>query len=366
MKREYTDLNLATLKNETEIIVEDGLEKIIKPIPNVSAKGVLDPKYYAEILPGFEKDGGAETLAFMSQLGQRSGEPDGTLTRMVNNGVKSLPITDGVETIHLTTDNQIPLRLYRKNTKLNAPVLYYIHGGSFSAGQPEVVEELCKLFVEKTGFLAVQIDYRLAPENPFPTGLQDCFEGLTWVYQNIQKYQGDPQKITIAGDSAGGNLAAVCSMMDRDQQTKMVHQQVLYYPSVNMSTKEDENLNYQAFDFKPATEQKDLIEVSLEALRLTASDNLGYMLKAENLEDPYLSPYLGELQDLPATLLIVGEFDYLRIEDEAFARKLNKANVPVKIIEYRGLGHGFADKIGVWAQAEDSVDEMIDFVENGL
>lgn len=368
-QRQYPKEFLDILKAEAQLVSENGIAILKKPIPDEKRKGVLDPRLFSEMSAAFSGEARNVMLETTRKLGQREGTPDGGFSRLVMNGIKSIPITDGIETTRIkadVNDCQIPLYLYRKKDTeyLDSPVIYYIHGGGFSAGRPEVTEELCKLFAVKSDCIVVQAEYRLAPEHPYPSGLEDCYGVLKWLYKNIHLYGGAEEKICIAGDSAGGNLAAVCAMKDRDDKSHMVKAQILNYPSLNMASVEDDEFTVNPGIFHMHPEQTDLITDIIEALKMTATDNLGFMLQAADITEPYLSPYLGDFELLPPCILLYGEFDYLRLENEAYARKLLKAGIDTTVIQYHGLGHGFMDQVGRLAQTEDAVDEILKFIEN--
>jgi acetyl esterase/lipase len=299
------------------------------------------------------------------------------------NGVQSLPITEGVSVRHETVRSggiEIPVRIYRRESGSAAgasppaavpdtggaaaprPVFYYIHGGGFAAGHPGVVEEMIKQVTALSGCVGVQPDYRLAPEHPYPASLEDCYAGLKWVYENAASLGGDKSRICIAGDSAGGNLAAVCAMKDRDEGSGMVKAQVLLYPTVNLAGKEDKNYRFSLDRFTILKEHRRSILFRINSMRCSSEGVLGCVLGVKDQTPPYISPYLGNLAGLPPCLIAYGEFDCLRLDSEAYARKLAASGVPVRVIRYLGLGHAFAECIGVQPQAEDCMAEIGRFV----
>jgi len=152
-------------------------------------------------------------------------------------------------------------------------------------------------------------------------------------------------------------------MKDRDEGTHMVRAQILNYPALNLASVEDEEFAENLQIFRMNQEQKDLITDIIDSLKMTATDNLGFILQAADITDPYVSPYLGSFRNLPPCIILYGEFDYLRMENEAYARKLIKAGVDTTVIQYHGLSHGFMDQAGRLAQTEDAVDEILAFIE---
>ncbi|MCL1992846.1 MAG: alpha/beta hydrolase, partial [Spirochaetes bacterium] len=244
------------------------------------------------------------------------------------------------------------------------PVFYYLHGGGFAAGRPDTVEEMVKLVVSLSGCVAVQAQYALAPENPFPASLEDCWEVLKWIYANAVSFGGDKNRICIAGDSAGGNLATVCAMRDRDEKTGMVKAQVLLYPVVNMAGREDDNYHFSLDQFTILKDHRKAILFRITAMRCAGQGLLGCVLGVKDESVPWLSPYLGNLAGMPPALILCGEFDCLRLDGEAYARKLQAAGCEVRVVRYLGLGHAFAEWIGVQPQAEDCMAEVARFLKD--
>jgi acetyl esterase len=294
--------------------------------------------------------------------------------RPMFNGIKSIPVTDTetkVENIMVKYDEtEIKVRIYTPKSFDGAsklPVLYYIHGGGFFAGSSEVVQEACKYFCEKFPCITVAIDYRLAPENPYPAAHNDCYAILEWIYKNIGKYGGNPDEIFVAGDSAGGNLTAYCCLKDRESGKKMVKAEVLYYPSVNMCGREDEYFKPGSHNYEILPKYEKIVFGMLDMMAGDGSLNvLGEILGVKDITVPYLSPYQGELSGMPPTILLVGEYDFLVPECKAFAKKLTLAGVSTETIIYKGIMHAFLDSMGVLPQAEDSVLEVIEFVKRTL
>lgn len=271
---------------------------------------------------------------------------------------------------------QVPVRVYtRENRSENLPMFVYYHGGGFFGGGPDIVEQMCKLLVQKLDCVAFNVDYRLCPENHYPAPLDDCFFATKWARDNAAKFGGDASKIAVGGDSAGGNLAAAVTLRDREEKTGIVKLQVLLYPAVNVSGKETEF--YHGVDMAKYQRSKRHGKVLDATLNLMSGmmggdasqgnmlDNI-YLQGNLNPEHIYASPLLDDMHDLPATMLIFGEHDFLAFEDFAYAQTAAKAGVKLKTIIYRGMGHGFADQIGVAPQAEDCMGEIAEYMKENL
>lgn len=368
-QRHYSDTLLAALREQAKTVTEQGLDILVKPIPDDARPGMADPRFYKSMAPMFTGVKGLVAKQMMKSLANpKSPEKMAANMRRMFDGIKSIPITNGVCTKRITVKNgdlDVPVRIYTsdKQNENKQPVFYYIHGGGFAAGSMDVVEEMCKLVVEKTGCVSVSVGYRLAPEHPYPAGLDDCYAVLEWIYRHADTFGGDGGRICISGDSAGGNLATVCAMKDRDSGTNMVKAQALIYPTVNMAGVEDEDYQFSPDSFEIAPEHAALLTPMTTLLKSTAGEGgLASILGAKNVKDPYLSPYLGKMEGLPPCIILYGEFDFLRVECESYARKLQRAGVEVKAIRYRGLSHGFADVVGGYPQAEDCMDEICRFM----
>ncbi|MEK3660270.1 alpha/beta hydrolase [Paenibacillus sp. FSL H8-0261] len=366
MERKYSQQLLTSMLERQHVINENGLDILIKPIPETDEPGVLDPRFYQSmesILKGFK---GMLVKMMLKGSRKKNIQKSAAQMRKMMNGVNSIPITEGVDVRHATVQNgdvAVPVRIYTSQKKSGElqPVFYYIHGGGFVAGGPEVVEEMCKLVVANTGCVSIQVDYRLAPENPYPAGLDDCYTVLKWIYAHAEEFNGDPNRICISGDSAGGNLATVCAMKDRDEGTQMVKAQALLYPSVDAAGMQEHMQRRDVYEISPSQEKEirsilDLLSGGLGTV------GLGEYLGVPDDTIPHVSPLRGDLKGMPPVIILFGEYDFLRIEDDAYALKLKESGVKVKTVRYKGLSHGFADQVGVTPQAEDSLIEIGNFM----
>lgn len=368
MKAKYGAECLRALVEKARFVTEDGLDILVKPIPEGEGPGRMDPRLYASMAPMFSGLRGVFARKMMKRMGGEA-DPKRVAARLrgMMDGVKSVGISEGVmvEDAHAPNGHvAVPLRVYTPEKKSgdHTPVLLYFHGGGFVGGNLNVVDEMCRVFTMRTGWACVSADYRLAPENPFPAGLEDCYAALRWTVENAERLNGDPGKVCVCGDSAGGNLAAVCAIKDREDKGQRVWAQALIYPTVNMAGKEDEGFRFSLDAYAMDPSHAHIITAMIDMMRGAAGRGLGGMLKADPL-DPHVSPYLGDLHGLPPAVILYGEHDYLRVECEAYARKLQSAGCAVRAVRYEGLGHGFADAVGVYPQAEDCLMEIIRFMQ---
>ena len=368
-ERQFAPALSEAIRKRQYVLNERGLDILIKPIPDDGRAGAMDPRLLALTEPIVRGIHGS-LLSLFTPLFLKNRNPRrlAAFMRRYFNDVQSLPVTEGISVRHdtvKTPEADVPIRIYRRLGDAQAeaaPVFLYLHGGGFAAGNPDIVEEMVKQVAHFSGCVAVQPEYRLAPENPFPAAVNDCWETLRWIYRNAASFGGDRRRICVAGDSAGGNLAAVCAVRDRDERSGMVKAQVLLYPVVNMAGKEDENYHFSLTQFTMLKAQKKSILFRIMAMRGGSEGILSCVLGVKDASPPWLSPYLGDTRNLHPSLIICGEFDCLRLDGEAYARKLKAAGVPVRTVRYLGMGHAFAEWIGVQPQAEDCMAEISRFL----
>ncbi|WP_458413479.1 alpha/beta hydrolase [Schinkia sp. CFF1] len=234
-----------------------------------------------------------------------------------------------VEDIKIPVDNtEIELRLYTPTGEGPFPVFVYYHGGGWVLGDLDVIDPILRAVTNSTGCLVVSVDYRLAPEYKFPVGPEDCYAATKWVAENISEYNGDPTRIAVGGDSAGGNLAAVIPLMAKHRGGPDIGLQILLYPVTDFS------YNTQSY-----RENGEGHYLETAAMHWFADQ---YLNSPEEKAHPYASPLLAEdVSGLPPAVVITAEYDVLRDEGEAYAARLQAVGVPVEHKRYNGQIHGF-------------------------
>ncbi len=224
-------------------------------------------------------------------------------------------------------------RIYRPESGAGdaLPTVLFIHGGGFVIGSVETHDNQARSICQATRSVVVSLDYRLAPETKWPGAVEDSYAALLWTAEHIGELGGDPDRLAVAGDSAGGNLAAVTALLARDSGPSLCAQ-LLIYPAV---------------DFDPEHPYPSRID-NAEGYFLTADDmewfSGNYMPVNADPHDPRLSPLRApSLSGLPPAVVLTAEFDPLRDEGEAYAAALAAAGVEVRQHRFDGLIHGFFD-----------------------
>ena len=234
----------------------------------------------------------------------------------------------------------IPARVYRPDAERPTPLVVYYHGGGWVLGNIESHDGTCRALANRSGATVVSVDYRLAPEAPFPAAVDDSLAAARWCHAHAGELGVDAARLAVAGDSAGGNLAAVVSLLAREGGPPIAFQ-LLIYPATD------------------ARMETASISENGEGYLLTEVDmKWFYGHYAAPATDWRVSPLLApDLSGAPPAMIITAGFDPLRDEGEAYARRLAEAGVPVEYVHYEGMIHGFfgfGEQVDVARQAVDT------------
>ena len=268
-------------------------------------------------------------------------------------------------TINNTVIAGIPARIYRKSnlSDQTLPSIIYVHGGAFYGGSMMAVDNIARALADKGSYQVFNLEYPLAPEHPFPAAILACYNALNYLHEHARYFQINPNKFYMAGDSAGGNLTVVTTYLDHVIfYTNWIKKDILYYPDVDEDMNDRKNFSDELISEIPFKEMKDSLSNLINFFN-TDTMAINYYCDNENCKNPLVSPLLADhLELMPSTELIVGEFDPLRKQGEAYINKLKELHVPVKYIRYNGMSHAFLDNIGYYPQAEDAIEEGINFL----
>jgi acetyl esterase len=230
----------------------------------------------------------------------------------------------------------IKVRIYLPRGTGPFRVLQFFHGGGWVFGDLETHDALCRQLCVQARRMVVAVDYRLAPEHPFPTAAQDCLASLVWSRENAARLGGDPDSIVLCGDSAGGNLAAVAAQQSRQLHPGMIKGQVLIYPVTDHCLYAKWN-SYQTY----GTKQFGLTYegmTQLWDLYLRGSTLWHTGMTTHELATPV---HMQDLAGLPRALVLLAEQDPLHDEAAEYARRMADAGIPVEVRRYTGQQHGF-------------------------
>ena len=260
--------------------------------------------------------------------------------------------TTGVPKVELPSVEQLnmagpggplALRIYKPSGENNLPVVVFFHGSGFVLCSLDSHDLICRQLGKASGAIIVSVDYRLAPEHKFPAASDDCLAATRWVGAHAKEFGGDPARIALAGDSAGGNLAAVTALRVRDQGGPALRGQLLVYPVTD-------HPSAPKASYQECGEGFGLTDAGMRWFwDLYLADNI-------DLTHPYASPLRADtLRGLPPAYVITAQYDVLRDEGELYAKRLTADGVDVKLERFTDMNHGFMFWVGVIEPATDAV-----------
>lgn len=232
------------------------------------------------------------------------------------------------------------------------PLTTYYHGGGMSVGSLEQYDALCQRLSQRSGVIVVAVDYRLTPEHRFPQPLDDAYAGLVWAHDNAEALGGDPHRLAVSGDSAGGNLAAVVAQKARDEAGPPLVFQLLIYPAVGYGG-HSRSVELFSHGYLFATGELDMA--------------IADYADPAQLTDPRVFPILAKsFKGLPPAFVVSAEYEVMRDDIEDYAGRLRAAGVPVELKRYPGMIHPFLSMAGVIEQGRVAIDEAADQLRRGV
>ena len=273
---------------------------------------------------------------------------------LMRKAFSSLGPEAAVQQVESVEDRSIPaaagdiaVRIYRPSGSTreeSLPVLVYFHGGGFVLCDLDSHDGTCRSLANGAGCMVVSVDYRLAPESPFPAAPEDCYAATQWAARNAASIGGDAARIAIGGDSAGGNLTAAVTLMARERGGPALAHQLLIYPVTD-----------NAFD---TTSYRDNAEGYFLTRDMMKWFWAHYLENEKDGRNPLASPLREpDLSLLPPATVITAEYDPLRDEGEAYAARLQSSGVATELTRYDGMFHGFFAMPEAIDRARDAVDQ---------
>jgi acetyl esterase len=250
--------------------------------------------------------------------------------------------------------HDIPIRVYIPNGAERPGVCMYFHGGGWVIGSIESHDAPCREIAARSGCAVVSVEYRLAPETPFPGPLDDCMAATEWIAEHGRAIGVDGTKLVVAGDSAGGNLAAAVTLLARERGGPDIGAQILVYPATD-----------HGYGTQSSIDNAEGYFLTMDAMNWFTGHYLAGDLSL--VTNPLASPLRADdHSDLPPALVITAEFDPLRDEGEAYADLLQQAGVPTEVHRYDGQIHGFLGMYGVLDDGHRALDEVADAVRKAI
>ncbi len=256
----------------------------------------------------------------------------------------------------IVEDHNIPVRVFRPHKEGTYPLMIFFHGGGFVTGNIDSYSAACMRMANITEHIVLSVDYRLAPEHPFPAGLEDCYAVVKEVAKSSFVSDSIEGKITLIGDSAGANLAAAVSLLARDRGEFKVDRQILLYPATNSDHSDQSPY--------PSVKENGQ-DYLLTQKRMQDYIDL-YVTDKKDLMNPYVAPILAEdLSDQPETLIITAKYDLLRDEGEDYGKKLRRAGNKVEIYRIENAVHGFITLIPLFPEVRACYKIINSFLSKG-
>lgn len=263
-----------------------------------------------------------------------------------------LPVHAVEELAIATAGGDLALRIYTPAEGAGPGMIVYFHGGAFFLGSLDSHDHVARSLARETGHRVVSVGYRLAPEHPFPAGLDDCYAAVRWVVDNAASRGWNRDTLAVAGDSSGATFAAAVAALAHDDGVDAITHQILYYPSLD--------LDFDADRYPSLVENA--VGYGLETATLKPF-NAFYLDSGADPDDPRVSPIKrGDLTGLAPALILTGEYDPLRDEGELYGRRLRAAGVRTSISRYAGAGHGFVQHFGWLPEYHRAFTETREFL----
>lgn len=244
-------------------------------------------------------------------------------------------------------DSEIPIRVYDPDPSRELPGCVFYHGGGFVLGDLDSHDGFCRMLARESECRVISVDYRLAPEHRFPAAIEDAVASYRWVREHSRKLNIDPDRLVVAGDSAGGTLATIVCQQQIQKDKPTPDRQFLIYPMTD-----------QLEDYPSRHQENEQILLTWDGAEWFGEQYVSEG-DVDSLEDPRISPLrFNQLEKMPPTLIATAGFDPLRDEALAYADRLKKEKVEVQHEHYENLVHGFVTFAGVSGKGQYACEEL--------
>ncbi len=345
--RAYDKDLVSKIREKEYIEVVDGIEILMKPVPDDNRRNVLDPRVLE--IAKRKKAMFSERAKGGFKLSNERYRPDKVTVDLTSKNIECEE-----RLIPIDHNHMIDIFIYRNpDLKEKLPVMIYFHGGGMTAGDMKLYKNQMRLIAELANAVVIFPEYRLAPECPYPGPNQDAWGCVRWVNEHADLLNVDCNRLMVAGDSAGGALTNYCLLKDKAGIIKKAFE---IYPGVNWK-KADSHWSYDAYPI--VEEQKEYAYSRIDRIKNGMTENEKeslYLQGKASFDDPYVSVLYAtdeQIKHFPSMVVVASEYDYLRICNDDYVRKLRGAGVDVKAIRYCGCDHGFFDLLGTIVQAEE-------------
>jgi acetyl esterase len=275
------------------------------------------------------------------------------LANRASRGVSLVDPPPNVDDVRDASADGVPIRVYRPRAG-TLPGLVFIHGGGWWGGSVEESDPTARRRAATGDCVVVSVEYRLAPEHPFPAGLDDCWTATKWVFEHAEELGIDPTRIAISGESAGGNLAAAVTLRARDAGGPQLVAQILEVPGMDLRMVDDDGSMSDFGDGYGFT-------------RVALEECAQFYLGDQDRTQPLASPVFADVHDLPPALVTTCEYDPVRDSGEQYAAKLAAAGVPVTLRRWDGIAHGCGELGAILPEiAERYREEMAAFLRQAF
>lgn len=353
--RRYDKELLESMERRAWCSIENDVEYEIRPIPEEEKTAGMDPRML-EAAKAKAKRLQTTFSAETFQLFEERYRPDKVNYDLTKGKICKRQFLVPVE------DHFINTFFYWPEEKTeNLPVIIYVHGGAFMTGDHRQFDNQCRFLAQNAKACIVFPEYRLAPENPFPAGLQDVEKVIAWVYKELYFVSIDQKRIVLAGDSAGASIINGCALGPSKDYIRLLFE---IYPLCDVDIIGNGIYSWNQDYYSIPDSEAEYILSRMNRLKNGCRGMSLFYAKNQYGTDPRISiVYQDDFSSFPETVVAIGEFDFLRVSADIFTQKLKDAGKLKKAVRYQGCDHGFFDMFGIMPQAEDIARLLVDEVK---